>query len=74
MNVEHEEVLLMPRWVDCKRATFKYGLGDEFIDMLQVLHKLGLDSTEKVRVKGVEVCPRDVVAACCPIRRRVGTA
>src|SRR3954470_22279330 len=26
VNVEHEEVLLMPRWVDCKRATFKYGL------------------------------------------------
>src|SRR6195952_45321 len=24
VNVEHEEVLLMPRWVDCKRATFKY--------------------------------------------------
>ena len=32
VNVEHEEVLLMPRWVDCKRATFKYGLGDEFIN------------------------------------------
>jgi hypothetical protein len=22
VNVEHEEVLLMPRWVDCKRAKF----------------------------------------------------
>ena len=63
VNVEHEEVLLMPRWVDCKRATFKYGLGDEFITILKVLHTLGLDSTEKVRVKGVEVSPRDVVAA-----------
>ncbi len=50
VNVEHEEVLLMPRWVDCKRATFKYGLGDEFITILKVLHTLGLDSTEKVRV------------------------
>ena len=55
VNVEHEEVLLMPRWVDCKRATFKYGLGDEFINILKVLHTLGLDRTEKVRVKGVEV-------------------
>ena len=54
VNVEHEEVLLMPRWVDCKRATFKYGLGDEFITILKVLHTLGLDSTEKVRVKGVQ--------------------
>src|SRR6476469_876041 len=51
VNVEHEEVLLMPRWVDCKRATFKYGLGEEFINILRVLHTLGLDRTEKVRVK-----------------------
>ena len=27
VNVEHEEVLLIPRYVDVKRATFKYGLG-----------------------------------------------
>jgi saccharopine dehydrogenase (NAD+, L-lysine forming) len=66
VNVEHEEVLLIPRWVDAKRVTFKYGLGDEFITVLSVLHKIGLDSTEKVRVGGVEVSPRDVVAACLP--------
>ena len=45
VNVEHEEVLLMPRWVDAKRVTFKYGLGDDFIDMLKTLHALGLDRT-----------------------------
>jgi saccharopine dehydrogenase (NAD+, L-lysine-forming) len=66
VNVEHEEVLLMPRWVDAKRVTFKYGLGDEFIDVLKTLHKLGLDRTDKVRVGGVQVSPRDVVAACLP--------
>ena len=66
VNVEHEEVLLVPRWVDCKRVTFKYGLGDEFIEVLKTLHKLGLDSKEKIRVKGVEVAPRDVVAAALP--------
>ena len=66
VNVEHEEVLLMPRWITTKRATFKYGLGDEFIDVLKTLHKLGLDSTEKVNIGGVEVSPRDVVAACLP--------
>ena len=27
VNVEHEEVLLIPRWVDANRVTFKYGLG-----------------------------------------------
>jgi saccharopine dehydrogenase (NAD+, L-lysine forming) len=66
VNVEHEEVLLIPRWVKAKRVTFKYGLGDEFIGVLQTLHRLGLDRTEKVRVGGVEVSPRDVVAACLP--------
>ena len=66
VNVEHEEVLLMPRWVEAKRVTFKYGLGDEFIGVLKTLHKIGLDSTEKIRVGDVEVSPRDVVAACLP--------
>jgi saccharopine dehydrogenase-like NADP-dependent oxidoreductase len=77
VNVEHEEVLLMPRWVDCKRATFKYGLGDEFINILKVLHTLGLDRTDKVRVKAAsgghcEVSPRDVVAAVLPDPATVG--
>ncbi|MGO4804736.1 saccharopine dehydrogenase family protein [Arthrobacter sp. 2MCAF15] len=66
VNVEHEEVLLMPRWIDAKTVNFKYGLGNEFIEVLRVLHKLGLDSTEPVNVKGSLVSPRDVVAACLP--------
>ncbi|HZN70693.1 MAG TPA: saccharopine dehydrogenase C-terminal domain-containing protein [Micromonosporaceae bacterium] len=66
VNVEHEEVLLIPRWVKAGRVTFKYGLGAEFIDVLRTLHKLGLDSTQPVDVGGVRVAPRDVVAACLP--------
>jgi saccharopine dehydrogenase-like NADP-dependent oxidoreductase len=66
VNVEHEEVLLVPRFLDCRRVTFKYGLGDEFIDVLKTLHKLGLDRKEPIRVKGLEVAPRDVVAAALP--------
>lgn len=66
VNVEHEEVLLIPRWVEAGRVTFKYGLGAEFIDVLQTLRKLGLDRTEPVRAGGVSVPPRDVVAACLP--------
>jgi saccharopine dehydrogenase-like NADP-dependent oxidoreductase len=66
VNVEHEEVLLMPRWVKARRVTFKFGLGDEFIDVLKTLHKLGLDKTEPVTVRGVQVSPRDVVAAALP--------
>ncbi|AXH90737.1 saccharopine dehydrogenase family protein [Micromonospora aurantiaca] len=66
VNVEHEEVLLIPRWVPAKRVTFKYGLGAEFIEVLRTLHKLGLDSTQPVRVRGVDVSPRDLVAAALP--------
>ena len=66
VNVEHEEVLLVPRWIDCNRVTFKYGLGEEFIDVLKTLNKLNLDSTEPVTVRGMQVAPRDVVAAALP--------
>ncbi len=66
VNVEHEEVLLVPRWIDAKRVTFKYGLGDEFIEVLKTLHKLDLDSTAPVHAGSVDVAPRDVVAACLP--------
>ncbi|HUY22449.1 MAG TPA: saccharopine dehydrogenase C-terminal domain-containing protein [Acidimicrobiales bacterium] len=72
VNVEHEEVLLVPRWVQADRVTFKYGLGDEFIGVLKTLHKLGLDSTSPVRVDGREVSPRDVVAACLPDPAELG--
>ncbi|MFK4225854.1 saccharopine dehydrogenase family protein [Streptomyces sp. NPDC019890] len=72
VNVEHEEVLLVPRWVDAGRVTFKYGLGEDFIRTLQTLHLLGLDRTDPVPVPAadgsgtVHVSPRDVVAACLP--------
>ncbi|MER6474241.1 saccharopine dehydrogenase family protein [Streptomyces collinus] len=70
VNVEHEEVLLVPRWVGARRVTFKYGLGAEFIETLKTLHRLGLDRTSPVTVPGpdgpVAVSPRDVVAACLP--------
>jgi saccharopine dehydrogenase-like NADP-dependent oxidoreductase len=72
VNVEHEEVLLVPRWVDCQRVTFKYGLGDEFIAVLEALHKTGLDRTDKIRVRDVEVAPRDVVAASLPNPAELG--
>jgi saccharopine dehydrogenase (NAD+, L-lysine forming) len=66
VNVEHEEVLLMPRWLDVGRVTFKYGLSEEFIDVLKSIRLLGLDRTAKVDVGGVAVSPRDVIAACLP--------
>jgi saccharopine dehydrogenase-like NADP-dependent oxidoreductase len=76
VHVEHEEVLLMPRRLQARRVTFKYGLGAEFIDVLRTLHKLGLDRTEPVTVRTpagpASVSPRDVVAACLPDPARLG--
>src|SRR5690349_2545564 len=72
VNVEHEEVLLVPRWIKAKRVTFKYGLGEQFIGVLKTLHMLGLDNKEKISVKGVQIAPRDVVAACLPDPAHLG--
>jgi saccharopine dehydrogenase (NAD+, L-lysine-forming) len=72
VNVEHEEVLLVPRYIKCNRVTFKYGLGDEFIGILKTLHMLGLDNKEPIKVKEVQVAPRDVVAACLPDPAHLG--
>lgn len=72
VHVEHEEVLLMPRWLDTGRVTFKYGLGEELIGILRALHTLGLDGTDPVTVKGVQVSPRDVVAAVLPDPASIG--
>ncbi len=66
VNVEHEEVVLVPRWIETRRATFKYALGSDFIDKLKTIHALGMDRTDRISVKGVEVAPRDVLAAITP--------
>jgi saccharopine dehydrogenase-like NADP-dependent oxidoreductase len=72
VNVEHEEVILMPRWIDVERVTFKYGLGEEFIETLKTLQKLQLHTTRPIEVKGVQVSPRDVVAATLPDPAELG--
>jgi saccharopine dehydrogenase-like NADP-dependent oxidoreductase len=40
--------------------------------VLKTLKMLGLDNKEKIKVKGVEVAPRDVVAACLPDPAHLG--
>ncbi|MFG1706445.1 saccharopine dehydrogenase family protein [Nonomuraea sp. M3C6] len=76
VNVEHEEVVLVPRWIPAQRVTFKYGLGDDFIDKLKTLHALGVDSTEPVAVRTdlgtARVAPRDLVAAVLPDPAELG--
>jgi saccharopine dehydrogenase-like NADP-dependent oxidoreductase len=72
VNVEHEEVLLVPRYIPCERVTFKYGLGDQFIGVLKTIHMLGLDNKEPIKVKNSAIAPRDVVAACLPDPAHLG--
>lgn len=66
VDIEHEEVALIPRYIPCKRVTFKYGLGEKFINVIKVIKMLGLHQKEPVNVKGVKVSPIEVLAACLP--------
>ena len=76
VNVEHEEISMLPRTMNVNKVTFKYGLGSEFIDVLKTLHKLGLDATKPVRVRSqqgpVDVAPRDMVVAVLPEPASIG--
>lgn len=76
VNVEHEEVTMLPRTIKANRITFKYGLGAEFIGVLKTLHRLGLDQTRPVRVRSaqgpVDVSPRDLVATVLPDPATIG--
>ena len=65
-------LLLLPRGGPARRLTFIYGLGEEFIQVLKTLKLLGLDRTDPVSVKGVQVAPRDVVAALLPDPAHLG--
>jgi saccharopine dehydrogenase-like NADP-dependent oxidoreductase len=47
-------------------VTFKYGLGQKFIDVIKVIKMLGLHQKEAIKVKDVMVSPIEVVAACLP--------
>jgi saccharopine dehydrogenase-like NADP-dependent oxidoreductase len=72
VNIEHEEVVLIPRWIKCNRVTFKYGLGDKFINIIKVIKMLGLHSPDPVNVRGIQVAPRDVLVACLPDPAHLG--
>lgn len=76
VKVEHEEVVTMPRYLGkygLEKCTFKISLDENLITALKVLDKLGLRSIHPVDVKGVKVIPRDVVAACAPQPKDIGS-
>jgi saccharopine dehydrogenase-like NADP-dependent oxidoreductase len=67
INVEHEEVLLVPRVIDCNRVTFKYGVPRELRVMLKNLEALGMDSaSKKIKVGNSEISPRDFLVKVVP--------
>ena len=72
VNVEHEEVVLIPMKVKAKEVRFKYGLGSQFIETLKTIHALGMDRKEKISVQGVEVSPRELLAALLPDPATIG--
>jgi saccharopine dehydrogenase (NAD+, L-lysine-forming) len=75
VNVEHEEVLLAPRYINkgLRRVTFKFGLGDDFVQALKYLQALNLDSKHiKVDVGNDTITPRDFLAKVAPDPAKIG--
>ena len=67
VNVEHEEVLMIPRVVKCKRVTFKYGVPADFRQLLLNLERVGMDdATRKIKVGDTEISPRDFLCKVIP--------
>jgi saccharopine dehydrogenase (NAD+, L-lysine forming) len=67
INVEHEEVLLVPRVIDCNRVTFKFGVPREMRELLLNLQQCGMDDAErKIKVGDSEISPRDFLVKVVP--------
>ena len=72
VDVEHEEVALIPQKIKAKKVTFKYGLGNDFIEKLKTIHALGLSNKQKVNYRGMEIAPRDFLASLLPDPATIG--
>ncbi|WP_244269446.1 saccharopine dehydrogenase family protein [Natronincola ferrireducens] len=75
VKVEHEEVACMPRYLEkygLKKCTFKIALDENLVRALKVIQALGLRSLNPVNLDGIEVYPRDVVAAVAPQPTDIG--
>jgi saccharopine dehydrogenase (NAD+, L-lysine forming) len=67
INVEHEEVLLVPRVINCNRVTFKFGVPREMRELLLNLQQCGMDDAErKIKVGDSEISPRDFLVKVVP--------
>lgn len=67
VNVEHEEVTMVPREIDCTRVTFKYGVSRDFRVMLKNLEMLGMAEAKKtIQVGGATITPRNFLVKVVP--------
>lgn len=67
INVEHEEVMLVPRVIDCNRVTFKYGVPREMRALLKDLEACGMDDAKRlIKVGNSEITPRDFLVKVVP--------
>ena len=67
VNVEHEEVMLVPRVIDCNRVTFKYGVPADFRQLLLHLESVGMaEAWKTVKVGDAEISPRDFLVKVVP--------
>ncbi len=67
INIEHEEVILIPRIIDCNRVTFKFGVSREMRTLLLNLQQCGMDDvTRKIKVGNSEITPRDFLVKVLP--------
>jgi len=55
-----------------KKATFKYALGDDFMNAMDIFKSVNIDNKEPINVKGVQVAPRDVIVAAAPDPNEIG--
>ena len=66
-SVEHEDVIMIARNIDCNVVDFKISFGQEFEYCIKYLKALGLDSVDKtVKFGNEEIRPRDFVQKCAP--------
>ena len=75
VKVEHEEVVTLPRYLErygLRKASFKIALDEKSFERSESNRQTGLRSLHPIEVDGVQVIPRDVVAACAPKPQDIG--
>ncbi len=65
--VDHEESKTLPRFFpSAKTIDFKLCMDEVTVETLRVMKRMGLSSTDRVRVGDLSVVPRDLVVALLP--------